>query len=64
MRFRCAASVCGGSLLPVYYFMPCIAGPCRGCAQWLILKNSLTCRAATIVFEARAYISYNPKFVY
>ena len=60
MRLRCAASVCGGSLLPVYYFMVCFAGP----ARVLILKNPLTRRERTIVFETCAYISYNLKFVY
>ena len=40
--------------------MVCLAGP----ARVLILKNPLTRRERTIVFETCAYISYNLKFVY
>jgi hypothetical protein len=64
MRLRCAASLCGGLLLPVYYFMLSTVGPSRGNSQRLIPKNPLTCRGRTIVFETHAYISYNLKFVY
>jgi hypothetical protein len=64
MRLRCAASVCGSALLPVYYFTSCIVGPSRANAQSLILEKPLTRRERTIVFVTRAHISYNPKFVY
>jgi hypothetical protein len=63
MPIRCAASVCGGSLLPVYYFTVCMVGPRRENARRLIKKHPVS-RWRTILFEARAYISYNLKFVY
>jgi hypothetical protein len=65
MRFRCAASVGGGSLPAVYYFTPRIIGlngrntHCRSLSE-----KSLNRAWQTNLFEARAYISYNLKFVY
>src|ERR1700682_2819851 len=41
MWLRCAAWFGGGSLLPVYYFMPFIVAPSRGNAHWLLLKTPL-----------------------
>src|SRR5882762_2493365 len=49
MRLRCAASVGGGSLPLVHYFMPSIVGPSRGNLQWMPLKKPLTCRPRTVV---------------
>lgn len=66
MPFRCAASVAGGSLPAVYYFTPRTRW-----AEWadtiarLSLSRKYFNRAGqTNLFEARAYISYNLKFVY
>jgi hypothetical protein len=70
------APVSGGPLLPVYYFMVSIAGAGRGEGvpkdrfSGLLVTGRGKDRqrpaktARTIVFEARAYISYNLKFVY
>jgi hypothetical protein len=58
------ASVGGGSLPPVYYFIAFIARAAEDIVLRLILRNTPTWRERTIMFETGAYISYNLKFVY
>ena len=65
MLLRYAASVRGGALLPVYSYIPSLISLER--AEELPKANSEESPnpgGRTIVFEARAYISYNLKFVY
>src|SRR5712691_12783598 len=64
MRLRCEASVCGGSRLPLHYFMTFTGGPSQQEIPQLIPKNLLNRPQWAIVFETRACISYNTKFDY
>lgn len=64
MRFRCAASVGGGSLPAVYYFTPRIVGLSGPNTHGPPLQKYPNRAWQTNLFEARAYISYNLKFVY